>query len=358
MPLAPLQRRDAPAADPNSPAGYFAEVQEAFTRAVATTADIRRYYKIGPDIMCLRFAGEGLLDALTRAFAHNETAPGPAALTVCCWDSASTRTLMPKPPWPLTAYGVKGHIEGYNTAAIRTLYQPGADILNMLDVGRQTGIYWMQDPAQIPYWERGFPMRNILHWWSEQSLLQLVHAGAIGTERGGVLLTGKGGSGKSTTALACLASSLLSYVGDDYVLIGNASGPYVYSLSNSAKLGPESLARVPHLAGKMDNPGNDEKALFFIHEHFPEKLRAGFPVKAIFLPRVTAEKDTRLRPASKAAALLALAPTTVFQMEGASKPAFAKMRRFAESVPSYWLELGSDPAQIPDVIARFLEGPE
>ena len=41
--------------------------------------------------------------------------------------------------------------------------------------------------------------------------LQYVHAGAVGNKNGGILLVGKGGSGKSSTALACLKSDFTKY---------------------------------------------------------------------------------------------------------------------------------------------------
>jgi hypothetical protein len=259
-------------------------------------------------------------------------------------------------PDSFTASGAKGHIIEHNNETIRTVYRPGIDIFNIYHVHERTGIYWMQDPGILPYWETSFPMRGLFHWWSRDLPFQLVHAGAVGTSRGGVLLTGKGGSGKSTTASACLRSSL-GYAGDDYVMITAHPAPYVYSLYSTGKLNPQSVDMLPHLAESISNPNavGDEKALIFIHEHFPEKLCQGFPVRAVFLPRVTHERDTRLQPATAFDAMFALAPTTIKHLEGDSQLAYAKMRALTQSVPSYWLELGTDLQQVPQVIERFLE---
>ncbi|MDX2028147.1 MAG: serine kinase [Alphaproteobacteria bacterium] len=335
---------------------YYAQVSALFERAVAATSDIRRYYKLGPEILCIRFAGEGLMTMLTPALAHVEVGPAAPSLTVHCWDSATTGVTMGAPPWPGSAFGPKGHIEGYNNDAVRTVYQPGADVLNMMHVPSRTGIYWIRDPDILPYWECSFPMRALLHWWSRERPFQLVHAGAVGNEKGGVLLTGKSGSGKSTTAMSCL-NSPLGYAGDDYVMIANEPQPYVYSLYNTAKLVPEGVGLLPGMTHKISNPQNmqDEKAMFFLQEYYPEKLSPGFPVKAIFLPRVTHQRDTRLLPATQGEALFALAPTTVLHLEGDSKLAFEKMSRFVQSVSSYWLEVGTDMAQIPETIRMFLE---
>lgn len=336
---------------------YFTEVRGAFERAAAATSDIRRYFRIGPQSLCLRFAGEALVKGLTRAFAHVEipACPDPS-LTILCWDSFSTQTRNPMPA-SFTASGAKGHILEHNNGVIRTVYRPGIDIFNMYHVAQCTGIYWMQDPGILPYWETSFPMRGLFHWWSRDLPFQLVHAGAVGTPQGGVLLTGKSGSGKSTTASACL-NSHLHYAGDDYVMIACDPDPYVYSLYSTGKLNPESVGMLPHLEGCVSNPGavGDEKALMFLHEHFPQQLSAGFPIRAVFIPWVTQARDTRLRPATAFDAMFALAPTTIKHLEGDSQLAYAKMRALVQAVPSYWLELGTDLAQVPGVIERFLEG--
>ncbi|MEI8124132.1 MAG: hypothetical protein WCG42_00070 [Parachlamydiaceae bacterium] len=338
------------------PEGYFEEVEIAFEKAVSNSADIRRYYRLGSEVLCLRFAGEALLKSLSMAFSHLELPPCLPSLTINCWDCDSTDTPMPPPPWLMTAYGPRGHIQGFNNEVIRTVYNPDNSILHMYNNRRRLGIYWMQHPRILPYWEMSFPMRCIIHWWSKLRPFQLVHAGAVGFDKGGILLTGKSGSGKSTTALSCVRSGL-KYVGDDYVMISNEPIPFVYSLYNTGKLVPNSVNMLPHLSEKISNKESlsSEKALFFLNEHFPEKLSAGFPIKAIFLPRVTHQKNSRIRQASSAESLLALAPTTVLHLEGDGKIAFDKMRLLTTSVPNFWLDLGTDVEQIPYLIADFLE---
>ena len=69
----------------------------------------------------------------------------------------------------------------------------------------------------------------------EASGRQLVHAAAVGTDEGALLITGRGGVGKSTTALACLEAGM-QFLGDDYVVVGLDPEPQVYRLYGSAKL--------------------------------------------------------------------------------------------------------------------------
>ena len=67
----------------------------------------------------------------------------------------------------------------------------------------------------------------------------------MGTGDGAVLIPGKGGSGKSSTALTCLGAACR--LGDDYVGIGPIPSARVLALC-TAKLAPPQAARFPDLA--------------------------------------------------------------------------------------------------------------
>ena len=182
-----------------------------------------------------------------------------------------------------------------------------------------------------------------------------IHAAGIGTPAGGVLLAGKGGSGKSTTTLACLNSDL-GILGDDYCLLADEPQPFAYSLYSVAKLiGDDDLARFPHLARRVSNrqraPG--DKVLIPLHQCASDRMLTGFPVKAVLVPRVTGGTETRLRPINPSAALLALAPTSLMQFAGGADTLGA-MARLVKRVPTFLLELGTDLGRIPPVIRRLL----
>jgi hypothetical protein len=324
-----------------------------------------RYFRIGERPVRLRFVGEGLLSALTPALAHLEIPPTDVPeLTVLIWDSVSTGTELPR---ILSHYfdslgewwihlGRRGEIKELTNERIHSAYHLGPNIFSILDLQENLALYWVKDAQALPYYEIGSPLRTILHWWADQGAYQFIHGGAVGLPAGGVLLAGKGGTGKSTTALACLEAGLL-YASDDYCLVKTDPEPFVYSVYNTAKLrGDLDLERFPHLAPLASNKSRLEtdKALFFLHQHFPEKVSRGFPIKAILLPLITHEKETRLRPATAGATLTALAPSTLMQLPGAGGAAIKTMSRLVRQVPGYVLELGTDISRIPDVILDLL----
>ena len=163
----------------------------------------------------------------------------------------------------------------------------------------------------------------------------------VGIPTAGALLVGKGGSGKSTTALACLESAL-SYVGDDYCLLSQPPQPQAHSLYSSAKLKPDNT-RLPHLLPLIHNQNRqpEEKPFILLHQHFPEKLVPSLPLKMILVPQVTGQVDTEIYPVKGAAALLALAPSTIFQLPGGTSAKFKEMAALVKEIPCYTLGLGT-----------------
>ncbi|MBD2539475.1 serine kinase [Coleofasciculus sp. FACHB-SPT36] len=339
------------------PLAFFNTVYELYEKAEAASGSIDRFYCLGGFKIRLRFAGSALISYMTPALGHLATeAVSDPALTVCLWDSASTNTVMPPPPWQINHHHPKrGEIIGFTNERIHTSFQWGAFALSILDSDRNLGIYWVETTEQLPYWEAGSPLRTIFNVWMSKRGLQLVHAGAVGMPSGGVLLVGKGGSGKSTTALTCLNSELF-YASDDYSLITSDPTPTVFSIYSTGKKNADDVQRLPFLAKAISNSDrlDSEKALYFINDHFPEKILPSFPLRGILIPRITGETDTKLTATSSAAALASLVPSTILQLPGAGKEACQMMMKIVSQLPCYYLELGTDLGQIPEVILNLI----
>lgn len=354
----PLERRpNFASGKPADPAGFFSSVLHAFQKASAGQL-IEHRYRIGGKAVFMRFAGPAIAGLFHPAIEHlSDEALADPDLTIHIFDDRSTGTRMPPAPWAPECHGQRGLIEGYNNDRFFTTYEIGIDILQVFDAERNAAIYWVRDYEWIPYWENSFPMRSILHWRFQNEPMQAIHAGAVGTSSGGVLIAGKSGSGKSTTTLACLTSDLL-FAGDDYVLADVTAKPYVHSLYSTAKLVPDNCDRFPQLRPLVSNPDklDEQKALIYLREDFPQSVVRGFPLRAILLPRVTGLRNTGLVKAGAMDAYRAIAPTTLLHLTRATEEAARKISILSRSLPVYWLDAGTELAQIPRVIREFLGG--
>lgn len=306
----------------------------------------------------LQFAGRSLASTLSRAFAHLGVGSGETQpeLTVSLWDSHNSGVAMPRPPWTLSDYTARGDILGHNTERFRTSYHVHSGIFNMIDLATGRAIYWVKDATAIPGYATGIPLLPILHWWMAGRGMQLVHAAAIGLPDGAALLAGQGGAGKSSTALACLASGL-QYVSDDYCLIELDPAPRAHSVSGAGRLHAPDLERQGFFRPFVSNPqalGTD-KALFFLHECLPQRVVPDLPLRIILLPRVMAQRETTWEPAEPASAHRALTAVTLHYLPGAGRAALDTIARAVKTLPCWFLNLGTKRTSVPTAVRSVLE---
>ncbi len=340
------------------PVEFFRDAHAAFQEAErAAGGVVERCYRLSGFSLHLRFAGPALVSHLSPALDHLSASPNghPPDLTIDLWDSASTATRMARRPWHVDDLIARGDVRGYRDETILTALTADVGALSILNRAENVGMFWIRNAADLPTYERGAPLRAILHWWMRQRSRYLVHAAAVGVQGNGALIVGRGGSGKSTTALTCLVHGW-DYASDDYCLVNCIDSPRAESLYNSAKLNADHLRNLPQLIPAISNREElgSEKALLFLHQYQPAHLTTGFDLKAILLPSVTGKPDTVLRPATPAVGLRALAPSSLFQLPSTGQDEFFALSSLVRSVPCYHLELGTRLEQIPRVIEEVL----
>ncbi len=184
--------------------------------------------------------------------------------------------------------------------------------------------------------------------------LRLLHAAVIGREAAGVLLVGRGGTGKSSAALAGLMAGM-HYVGDDYVLVNQSHAPHAYGLYATAKVARADLQYGMPLAATFINPHGppSEKAVYRLHPE-PDGFRSGLPLKAMVVPQI-GDPPMRIEPCSRAHALASLAPSTLLQMAGEREALFAHCARLVRQLPAFILHTGPRTARYPEDIARAID---
>lgn len=314
------------------------------------------FYDVGGTIVEVRFVGERMPELFMPALQHLRLEGNPGAdVTFCVWDSKSSGVEMVPPPCEWSAFTDRGDIFGFNSKRIRTAFHWGDFSVNLMDKQRKLGIYWVENPANIPYWSMGSPLRTLFHWWMQENDAQLLHAAAVGTEDEAVVITGKGGVGKSTTALSCLDYGL-KYLADDYLIIKGGEVPRVFSLYDSAKLNPEDIPRFPSLAPYIaERYGKDqEKDMLFLYPELRERLAHSLPLKAILTPSFGEGNETRIRQVPFWTMQGNMSFTTISQLPYAGERTHKFISDLCKRIPIFELQLGKDVALIPPVLETFI----
>ena len=311
------------------------------------------YYQIGPFTLCLCFANQAFADGMTRAFHHLAIAAAKADLTICMIDTTQEDQQLPPLNWNLINYN--GY-RGYFDLPIFLHYFPSISALSVLSVQENKAYYVVRSAALLPWWVNGSPLQVILHAWFREQGLQLTHTAAVGTETAAILMTGKGGSGKSTTTLSCLAQGLYS-VGEDYCLLKPGSEPHAYSVYQSAKLEKNTRTLFPDYERFIVNTeaAKTEKALMYYEDLFPGQIKKALPVRAIMSLSVGGGPLPLMQTQDKQAALQDLMMSTLAQLPFYHPKTLEILKEVVDQVPCFRLELGRNITANVDVIRDILK---
>lgn len=335
-------------------AAHFAAFQEAQRRF---SESFTRLYAIGGAKIALSFAGPALFDIITPSLAHLEIpSRAKADLTIYLWDSASTGTAFPAPPWDIEPLVQDKQRWGFNSDRFASVFKPINGTWHLLDKQLQKALYWAPDFKTVPFVDRAFPLRTILNWWMQARGRQIIHGAAVGNGDGGVLILGPSEAGKSTVSLACLAAGMV-FFGDDNILLRLDSDPYLYSLYSSAKLYPDDLPKFPFLSlmSQYKSRKETEKILLFLSDLNRRLLPEGTSFNTVLLPRISANKEHKLIKVSAAQSLKTAAPHSIFTFNRDNPGILKDIAGIFRHTSHYILELGTNTKSLPAVMADLIK---
>jgi hypothetical protein len=346
----------------------FRAMEAVFARALRAESDAvcESDFRFAGRGVRMRVVGRRLMEHLSRPFEHlgvGRSASAPRRLTIDLWDEGEAR--VSRPPERVgddlgRSWLIEGGLLTVSPGGRFVRYErPGS--VAWLDRSTERIVGWYASAEQLSVYERTKPLRIISSLWYHDQDVEIVHAGLIARDGRGVLIGGPSRAGKSTTALACLGAGF-GYLGEDFVGLEEVDGLFTgYSLYGSVRLEHGHLERwFPDLAGRAvraDEPDQD-KSLLLLSSLFPARLEPRVTIRAVALPRVVDIFQPRLRPASKAEALLRLAPGSLFLGLPSGARGWDRLARLVECVPSYWVELGADLQPAPRLVQQILNGTE
>jgi hypothetical protein len=117
--------------------------------------------------------------------------------------------------------------------------------------------------------------------------------------------------------------------------------------------------RFPSLMPNHDSvaPGHDgtPKLTAYVSRRRPDRFVETLPIAAVIMPRVGTGAASRISRESGGAALFALAPNSLKQLDPTSRAAFQRMALLCKSVPCWRLELGTDIVGIAAAVREAIE---
>jgi hypothetical protein len=343
---------------------FFDRSASEFTAALARGESYDHDLRFADRLIRLRFADTeleaALLQALRARLSGEESSESAEPdVTIALWQERNVLGGAMPVPWDQDDVGPRGLVRGPAGSDVLAVHEAGSGAITIFNRRARTLLHRVPDSGTLPWWERAAPLRPALFWALSEPGRHLVHAGAVGDHRGGVVLGGAGGSGKTTVALAALAAGM-RYVADDYLLLHEQPEPTAWNLFGTAKLDAGHLARLSFPSETVrisSDPVVEEKFVLDVCALRAGALVPALAIRAIVLPRIRGGR-TMLREASAGEALLALAPSTAFQMPYDDGAAVASLGALARAVPAFALDVGDDLDEVPAALDRVLDAAE
>jgi hypothetical protein len=289
---------------------------EGFAPGEAPLA-LLRYLSVAPD------APGGLPWHVTLLGPHGRLGPPPTGWPFPIHDPAGFHRTLWAPDHGLALASDEGH-----------------GVWSLADLPARRALLWMADPSRLPEWEITQPLRHAVHWAAIASGAVLAHGAAFGTAEAQVLVTGPGGTGKSTLTAGAVAAGF-DVLAEDLCWVDLAApGPRACRLYDSIKLTPESVLRFT-AAGRLA-AGAEPFAKLTARLPAPDAPHG--PLKALLCLGGRFAETPSARPIAKSRAYALLAPSTLFLMRTATRETAARLRRLVEALPAFELVPGRDPA--------------
>jgi hypothetical protein len=229
------------------------------------------------------------------------------------------------------------------------------NVRTLVDAHRQRIAVWFGDVAAAPEWLVYDQIRNALHLASRGRGFGMFHAAALRYRGVGCLITGKSGSGKSTMTAAAVTRGFET-AGDDFVLIETDGSPHAHAVFDTIKLDERGLTEFPQFRPFIRNATRpaEDKAITHLYDAAPERIASGFPLRAILHARLTGERQSRIVASTRAAAYLALTPSTMFLLRAENREVGAKCAALVASLDAYAFEIGTDSTAAVAELSAFM----
>lgn len=252
--------------------------------------------------------------------------------------------------WRFSDITAGNKISGSETRNVFTTYDQQHGVLTVYDKSSRRGLFWTQSANTLPEWEFGAPLRNVLTWALNDFGLHVIHAAGIGINGLGILLSGSGGAGKSTTTSICVQNGF-STTGDDYCAVSLGSSPRIFGIYGFLKLIPGAIGTEKFSNVPMFRKRSDDK----VHFDISRQMVSSLTLKSIVFSKVSQNAQLSGALPSKEV-LLRLLASTLSQSLYPPKELLRDFSSIATTIGAFELTLGNDVEQIREIVRTLCSG--
>jgi hypothetical protein len=315
---------------------YFIQLGRLFVKLVFFCKDLEALFL--PALQKILIADT--IEAKTTIYIINESCI-TSSLPNASWGANVNKGAPAESIWQ--SYGVD----------IQLLHQPGIGKMKFYCSSKSKAVYSITSLDCILPWERPAPLRDLFHWISCDNEMILLHAACVAHKNKGILLSGAGGSGKSTTSLL-LAMSGMDFISDDYCLVDLSGVPMAYHLYSSGKFFNKDrnmYNTIIEQSKEMVYELPNNKMAVLIDEY--PNIRLNVPIHGIISISKSDETISEIENQSKLQAFIQLGPSTLKQAKGKKVYLKNQISKLVNTVPLRMAKLGVNTTDRITVLKSF-----
>jgi hypothetical protein len=252
-------------------------------------------------------------------------------------------------PWKKEDFLEGSRIRGLVQGDLLATYDLKYSNLSMFDTKTNKGLFVVDSADLMPEWEFGAPLRNVLTWALASRGIYLVHTAAVGIAGKGILISGPGGSGKSTTT-ALATQNGFETTGDDYCAVSLNGVPKAHAVYGLLKLVPERFGTSTALEKTNSQVRSDGKVHFKLGLTMVSEINLG----AIVFPQVT-ESTNKPTLLSQRDSFLRLMASSMSQLATPDAGLFRTLTQLANTIPAYKWEIGPDTNELMNNLRKLCQ---
>lgn len=194
---------------------------------------------------------------------------------------------------------------------------------------------------------------DLFYLWARTTNLFLIHAAAIGENGKGILIAGRGGSGKSTLSIGCMLAGM-DFVADDYTLISEFGSVTAFPLYTSVMLNPD-MAEAYQLRLPI-NYINDRRGGRLGFDASSQSFCPQLPICAIMSTTFDASHKPSISESLPGKAITRIVHSTIMQVGAVRDPEPVRaMSQRLMGIPSYEMHLSTDLQENVRTLREFIK---